>query len=79
MGKRPYEIVYEDLLDNYAETMRGALVHLGLDCEFPYRVADSQLQRQHNELSLAWCARYRRERADSVAALAHQPNLGVDL
>lgn len=63
-GKRPYVIVYEDLVERYRETIEGALIHLGIDHTFASNIKESKLQRQWNHLSDEWKNRYLAEQQD---------------
>jgi trehalose 2-sulfotransferase len=55
------EVVYEDLVDSYADTVITVAAHIGVALD-PDDVAPPRLRRQADDRSELWLARYREER-----------------
>jgi LPS sulfotransferase NodH len=66
LGCAPYEVVYEELVSEggYADTIRGALDHLGLDVD-AISIPLPRTRRQSNDLNEEWATRYLEERGAS--------------
>ena len=60
MGVVPFEIAYEDLVGAYESTVRAILLFLDLSFANDVKVAAPRLQRQADEVTEEWVARYRR-------------------
>lgn len=54
----PHQVVYEELVDNYATVIRAALDHLGVDPAGSAPIPDPPLRRQADQLSERWVAKY---------------------
>jgi LPS sulfotransferase NodH len=63
LGVTPLDIVYEDLVDPaiYADTIRSALAHLGIDDEMA--IPPPRTHRQADETNHNWFQRYTTDRA----------------
>lgn len=57
---QPLRIVYEDLVADYADTVRRAARHVGVDAA-ALAVPPPRMRRQSNEVSVEYADRYRRE------------------
>jgi LPS sulfotransferase NodH len=58
-GITPHQVVYEDLVENYAPIIRGALDHLGVDPTGSVTISAPSLRRQADQLSERWVTKYR--------------------
>jgi LPS sulfotransferase NodH len=53
-----HRLFYEDLIDNYSETIQGVLDFLDIDYSFKSKLTESRLRQQANDISVEWAQKY---------------------
>jgi LPS sulfotransferase NodH len=57
---QPFRVVYEDLVEDRARFVRGALTFLGISMPTDFKVPETHLKKQADSLSDEWVEKFRR-------------------